>query len=96
MSNEVYLLPLKDDGSPDVPGGYIYLVRRFVMPKEFEAGSKQTECFGIFLLKTAPSSVSLCSDNANESDRPPKARIQLRCDLQLRELLQFVVMEAFG
>lgn len=24
-SNEVYLLPLKDDGSPDVPGGYIYL-----------------------------------------------------------------------
>lgn len=21
----VYLLPLKDDGSPDVPGGYIYL-----------------------------------------------------------------------
>ena len=25
MSNEVYLLPLKDDGSPDVPGGYIYL-----------------------------------------------------------------------
>jgi len=25
MSNQVYLLPLKDDGSPDVPGGYIYL-----------------------------------------------------------------------
>jgi glycogen debranching enzyme len=25
VSNEVYLLPLKDDGSPDVPGGYIYL-----------------------------------------------------------------------
>ena len=24
-SNEVYLLPLKDDGSPDVTGGYIYL-----------------------------------------------------------------------
>lgn len=23
--NEVYLLPLLDDGSPDVPGGYIYL-----------------------------------------------------------------------
>ncbi|RKF73537.1 Glycogen debranching enzyme [Golovinomyces cichoracearum] len=23
--NEVYLLPLNDDGSPDVPGGYIYL-----------------------------------------------------------------------
>lgn len=22
---KVYLLPLKDDGSPDVPGGYIYL-----------------------------------------------------------------------
>jgi glycogen debranching enzyme len=22
---QVYLLPLKDDGSPDVPGGYIYL-----------------------------------------------------------------------
>jgi glycogen debranching enzyme len=25
QSNEVYLLPLKDDGSPDVAGGYIYL-----------------------------------------------------------------------
>lgn len=25
MSNEVYLLPLNDDGSPDVPGEYIYL-----------------------------------------------------------------------
>ena len=24
-SQEVYLLPLTDDGSPDVPGGYIYL-----------------------------------------------------------------------
>jgi glycogen debranching enzyme len=23
--NEVYVLPLKDDGSPDVPGEYIYL-----------------------------------------------------------------------
>lgn len=25
VSNEVYLLPLKDDGSPDVPGEYIYI-----------------------------------------------------------------------
>lgn len=25
MSTQVYLLPLQDDGSPDVPGGYIYL-----------------------------------------------------------------------
>jgi len=25
MSDEVYLIPLKDDGSPDVPGGYVYL-----------------------------------------------------------------------
>ena len=24
-SDEVYLLPLKDDGSPDVSGGYVYL-----------------------------------------------------------------------
>lgn len=24
-SSQVYLLPLKDDGSPNVPGGYIYL-----------------------------------------------------------------------
>jgi glycogen debranching enzyme len=24
-SNEVYLLPLNDDGSPDVPGEYIYI-----------------------------------------------------------------------
>jgi glycogen debranching enzyme len=31
-SNEVYLLPLKDDGSPDVPGGYIYLVPRTTAP----------------------------------------------------------------
>lgn len=22
---QVYLLPLKDDGSPDIPGGYVYL-----------------------------------------------------------------------
>lgn len=25
VDRQVYLLPLKDDGSPDVPGGYIYL-----------------------------------------------------------------------
>jgi len=25
MSNEVYLLPLNDDGSPNVPGQYIWL-----------------------------------------------------------------------
>lgn len=24
-STHVYLLPLKDDGSPDIPGGYVYL-----------------------------------------------------------------------
>jgi glycogen debranching enzyme len=24
-SQQVYLLPLKDNGTPDVPGGYIYL-----------------------------------------------------------------------
>lgn len=27
-SNEVYLLPLNDDGSPQVPGEYIYLAPR--------------------------------------------------------------------
>ncbi|KAI0482511.1 glycoside hydrolase family 13 protein [Xylariaceae sp. FL0804] len=27
-SNEVYVLPLKDDGAPDVPGEYIYLAAR--------------------------------------------------------------------
>jgi len=25
VSSEIYLLPLKDDGSPDVPGEYIYI-----------------------------------------------------------------------
>lgn len=25
LDRQVYLLPLKDDGSPDIPGGYIYL-----------------------------------------------------------------------
>lgn len=25
VSNEVYLLPLKDDGSPDVAGEYVYI-----------------------------------------------------------------------
>lgn len=25
QKQEVYVLPLKDDGSPDVPGSYIYL-----------------------------------------------------------------------
>jgi glycogen debranching enzyme len=29
---EVYLLPLLDDGSPDVPGGYIYLEPTSVEP----------------------------------------------------------------
>jgi glycogen debranching enzyme len=24
-SRQIYLLPLKDDGYPDIPGGYIYL-----------------------------------------------------------------------
>ena len=32
LSNEVYLLPLKDDGSPDVPGGYIYLTPKSKAP----------------------------------------------------------------
>ncbi|KAG9236509.1 putative glycogen debranching enzyme [Amylocarpus encephaloides] len=32
VSNEVYLLPLKDDGSPDVPGGYIYLTPKSSAP----------------------------------------------------------------
>lgn len=32
VSNEVYLLPLKDDGSPDVPGGYIYLTPKSDAP----------------------------------------------------------------
>ncbi len=32
MSNEIYLLPLKDDGSPDVPGGYIYLTPKSAAP----------------------------------------------------------------
>jgi glycogen debranching enzyme len=27
-SNEVYVLPLKDNGAPDVPGEYIYLATR--------------------------------------------------------------------
>ena len=30
--DEVYLLPLNDDGSPDVPGGYIYLSPRTNAP----------------------------------------------------------------
>jgi glycogen debranching enzyme len=30
--NEVYLLPLLDDGSPDVPGGYIYLEPKSAAP----------------------------------------------------------------
>ncbi|EDN97939.1 hypothetical protein SS1G_12795 [Sclerotinia sclerotiorum 1980 UF-70] len=32
VSNEVYLLPLKDDGSPDVSGGYIYLTPKGTEP----------------------------------------------------------------
>lgn len=24
-ATQVYLLPLRDDGSPDIPGGYVYL-----------------------------------------------------------------------
>jgi glycogen debranching enzyme len=31
-ANEVYLLPLLDDGSPDVPGGYIYLEPKSAEP----------------------------------------------------------------
>jgi glycogen debranching enzyme len=31
-SNEVYYLPLHDDGSPDVPGGYIYLEPKSTAP----------------------------------------------------------------
>jgi glycogen debranching enzyme len=31
-SNEVYRLQLKDDGSPDVPGGYIYLSPKSAAP----------------------------------------------------------------
>lgn len=31
-SNEVYLLPLKDNGAPDVPGEYIYLAARSSEP----------------------------------------------------------------
>ena len=32
LSNEVYLLPLEDDGSPDVAGGYIYLTPKTDAP----------------------------------------------------------------
>jgi glycogen debranching enzyme len=32
VSNEIYLLPLKDDGSPDVPGGYLYLTPKSAAP----------------------------------------------------------------
>lgn len=32
VSQEVYLLPLNDDGSPDVPGGYIYLTSKSDAP----------------------------------------------------------------
>ncbi|RKF56465.1 Glycogen debranching enzyme [Erysiphe neolycopersici] len=32
VPNEVYLLPLNDDGSPDVPGGYIYLTPKSNAP----------------------------------------------------------------
>jgi glycogen debranching enzyme len=32
MSNEIYLLPLKDDGSPGVAGGYIYLTPKSNAP----------------------------------------------------------------
>jgi glycogen debranching enzyme len=32
ISNEVYRLKLKDDGSPDVPGGYIYLTPKSKAP----------------------------------------------------------------
>lgn len=32
VSNEIYLLPLKDDGSPDVSGGYIYLTPKGTEP----------------------------------------------------------------
>jgi glycogen debranching enzyme len=28
VSSEIYLLPLRDDGSPDVPGEYIYIAPR--------------------------------------------------------------------
>ncbi|KAI5866566.1 glycoside hydrolase family 13 protein [Durotheca rogersii] len=28
ISDEVYVLPLKDDGSPDIPGGYVYIAPR--------------------------------------------------------------------
>lgn len=31
-SNEIYRLKLKDDGSPDVPGGYIYLTPKSAAP----------------------------------------------------------------
>lgn len=31
-SREVYLLPLNDDGSPDVPGGYICLSPKSTAP----------------------------------------------------------------
>ena len=31
-ANEVYLLPLLDDGSPEVPGGYIYLEPKSAAP----------------------------------------------------------------
>lgn len=31
-SNEVYVLPLKDNGAPDVPGEYIYLATKSQAP----------------------------------------------------------------
>ncbi|CZR51069.1 probable glycogen debranching enzyme [Phialocephala subalpina] len=45
-SSEVYLLPLKDDGSPDVPGGYIYLTPKSSAPitVQFEIEGTSSIC----------------------------------------------------
>jgi len=42
VSNEVYLLPLKDDGSPDVSGGYIYLTPKSNAPITIRFGIEGT------------------------------------------------------
>lgn len=45
-ANEVYLLPLLDDGSPDVPGGYIYLEPKSAAPiiVRFAIGGTSSIC----------------------------------------------------
>lgn len=69
MSNEVYLLPLNDDGSPQIAGEYIYLAPRCGDPVTIRfaiEGTSSICCHGSLWVNIPEKGVEFRRDNFRE------------------------------